>query len=134
MNQEIYLDYKGNSYGNRTEDTVCVVSNEVWNIYVDTGRGLGWDIVDGVFTPLISEEDALSINQVYIRESERHELYIYSDEQISKCDNYILLDIETEKYTRLKLDWLQYKMDVRNTKNQEGYPLEVEYPEKPEDD
>ena len=134
MNQEIYLDCKGNSYGNKTKDAIYVVSSELWNVYVDTGQGIGWDIIDGVFTPLISEEEALSINQVYIRESERHELYIYADEQISKCYNYILLDIETEKYTRLKLDWLQYKMDVRNTKNQEGYPLEVEYPEKPEDD
>lgn len=129
----IYFDNDKQAYAYEIEKYIASVDRETWRIYANTGAGIGWDIVDGEFTPLTSIENILYEAEIPIRRSERRSLYIVADEEISKCDNYILLDMDVEEYTRLKMDWLQYKMAVRNTKNQESFPFEVVYPDMPED-
>ena len=130
----IYFDNNKQAHGYEIEKYIASVDSETWRIYAGTDAGIGWDIVDGVFTPLLSTEEIQFERHLPIRESERHELYTIADEQIAKCDNHTLLDIEAEHYTRLKIQWLQYKMDVRRTQEQEGFPFEVTYPTRPDED
>lgn len=111
----IYFDNNKEAHSYELEKYIASVDSETWGIYASTDAGIGWDIVDGEFTPLMSIEDIQYEAELPIRESERHSLYIVADDQISKCDNYILLDMDVEEYTQLKIDWLQYKMEVRNT-------------------
>lgn len=129
----IYFDKKKEAYAYEIPDSIATIDSDTWMKYSGTEAGIGWDIVDGEFTPLMSIENILYEAEIPIRRSERRSLYIVADEQISECDNYILLDMDVEEYTQLKMDWLQYKMAVRNTKNQESYPFEVIYPDRPED-
>ena len=129
----IYFDNNKQAHGYEIEKYIASVDSETWGIYAGTDAGIGWDIVDGEFTPLMSIENIQYEAEIPIRKSERYSLYRVADDQISECDNYILLDMDVEEYTQLKMDWLQYKMEVRNTKNQESYPFEVVYPDMPED-
>lgn len=130
----IYFDDEGEAYAYEIPDYVTSIGSDIWSIYSGSPKGVGWDIVDRVFTPLLSTEEIQFERHLPIRESERHELYTIADEQIAKCDNHTLLDIEAEHYTRLKIQWLQYKMDVRRTQEQEGFPFEVTYPTRPDED
>lgn len=130
----IYFDEEGEAYAYEIPEYVTSISSDVWSIYSSSPKGVGWDIIDGVFTPLILPEELLYIEEIPRKESERYNLYLIAEDQISKCDNYILLGMETEKYTELRTQWLQYKMNVRKTQEQEGYPFEVTYPRRPDED
>lgn len=130
----IYFDEIGRAYGFEIEDYVCTVDSDTWKLFSETVQGVDWDIIDGEFTPLKVPEDIHYREKVLARESERHSLYTDADEQISLCDNYILLGVDTEYYSNLKIEWLQYKMSVRKTVEQETFPFEVTYPDKLDED
>ena len=130
----VYFNKNKEAHAYEILEPLATVDYDTWMKYSEMEVGVGWDIVDGVFTPLLSTEEIQFERHLPIRESERHELYTIADEQIAKCDNHTLLDIEAEHYTRLKIQWLQYKMDVRRTQEQEGFPFEVTYPTRPDED
>ena len=93
----IYFDNNKEAHAYETEGYIASVDIETWRMYADTDAGIGWDIVDGVFTPLKQADEIQNESLRLERESERGMLYTYADEQIAKCDNYILLDIEGVK-------------------------------------
>lgn len=127
----VYINEWGVALSKPVGTIICEVEADLWNTYGNLEKGEGWDIINGEFTPLI-DEDALIRSELYqLLIHERRGLYSYADEQIAKCDNYILLNLEVDRYTQLKIQWLQYKMDVRKTQEQESFPFDVEYPDKP---
>lgn len=129
----IYFNKDKEAHAYEIPNPVATVDSDTWMKYSETEVGVGWDIIDGEFTPLLDVKAIDEERESVKRERERLSLYLEADNEIFKCDNYILLDMDVEEYTRLKMDWLQYKMEVRNTKNQESYPFEVVYPDMPED-
>lgn len=129
----IYFNKNKEAHAYEIPEPLATVDYNTWLKYSETKIGVGWDIIDGEFTPLKDVKDIDEERESAERERERLRLYLEADNQISKCDNYILLDMDVEEYTQLKTEWLQYKMEVRNTKDQESYPFEVVYPDRPED-
>lgn len=127
----IYFNTKKEAHGYEIENPICIIENSLWADYCTSEVGIGWDIIDGEFTPLTSAESIQA--EILSKESEgmRRSLYEYADEQIAKYDNYILLDIDKERNTEFKRDWLLYKMEVRNTQNSPDFPYNIIYPEIP---
>lgn len=130
----VYFNKNKEAHAYEIQDPIATVDYDTWMKYSETEVGVGWDIIDGEFTPLMSIENIQYEAELPIRESERSSLYGYADVQISKCDNYILLEEDIEYYSNLKTKWLQYKMSVRKTVEQEGFPFEVTYPDRPDED
>ena len=129
----IYFNTKKEAHGYEIENPICIIEKSLWDDYCTSEVGIGWDIIDGEFTPLTSAESIRAETLSKESEGTRRSLYEYADEQIAKCDNYILLNMNVEEYTQLKRDWLQYKMAVRETQNHEDFPFNIEYPPMPTD-
>lgn len=127
----IYFDKYKDAYGYEIPDYIATIDEETWDKYCSSKLGLDYDIIEGVFTPLRDEISIKRDSEALIRENERLRKYIEADNQISKCNNYIELNIETDKYIAIKHQWLLYKMAVRETQNQENYPFEITYPSEP---
>lgn len=127
----IYFNKHKDAYGYEIPDYIATIDEETWDKYCSSKLGLDYDIIEGVFTPLRDEISIKRDSEALIKENERLRKYIEADNQISKCNNYIELNIETDKYIAIKHQWLLYKMAVRETQNQENYPFEITYPSEP---
>ena len=129
----IYFDRNKEAHAYEIQDTMATVDSDTWMKYSGTGVGVGWDIIDGEFTPLKDVKTLDEERESMKRERERLRLYIEAENHIAKCDNYIELEIQPDKYSALKRQLLEYKMAVRMTQDDVDYPFEVVYPDMPED-
>lgn len=129
----IYFNRNKEAHAYEIPEPTATVDSDTWMIYSETKVGVGWDIIDGVFTPLKDIDTLDKERETITREQERRSIYIIADEHIAKCDNYIDLELQVERYTTLKRQLLEYKMAVRETQNHEDFPFEVVYPDMPED-
>jgi len=129
----IYFDRNKEAYAYEIPDPTATVDSDTWMKYSETKIGIGWDIIDGEFTPLKDVKTLDEERKSAERERERLSLYLEADNHIAKCDNYIELEIQTDKYSALKRQLLEYKMAVRETQNYEDFPFNIEYPPMPTD-
>lgn len=127
----IYFNKFKDAFAYEIPDYIATIDDETWDKYCASKLGLDYDIIEGVFTPLRDEISIERDSEALIKENERLWKYTEADNQISKCNNYIELNIETDKYIAIKHQWLLYKMAVRETQNQENYPFEITYPSEP---
>lgn len=127
----IYFNKDKEAHAYEIIDPIATVDSDTWMKYSETERGVGWDIIDGEFTALMDVKTIDEGRESAERERERLSLYLVADNQISKCDNYIDLEIQPDKYSALKRQLLEYKMAVRMTQDDVDYPFEVVYPTLP---
>lgn len=127
----IYFNEKKEAHAYEISDYIATIDMETWEKYSDTQAGVDWDIIDGKFTPLKNIQEIDEERAIAVRKQERYGLYLTADEHIAKCDNFIELGIEQEKYTALKRQLLEYKMAVRMTQDGADYPHKVTYPSSP---
>ncbi|MDR0334514.1 MAG: hypothetical protein LBH69_01335 [Methanomassiliicoccaceae archaeon] len=93
-----------------------------------------FDVMGGTFVFNQSKYDARRYAAKDAERSlERAELYVEADKMIAKHIDYVELDLDQDGAHALTVsEWRTYKVSVRETTQQVGYPEDVTYQDRPD--
>ena len=130
---KIYFDTsKAAHYNIMPVDPIAEIDVDTWSIYGRTDRGVGWDIIDGVFVTLISPEAVERIVLTDCRKFERKNLYDQSEAWLSKLEEQLVNgDVTESEYSAKRVEIMAYRKNVRLTDTQPDFPFQVTYPDIP---
>jgi len=132
---KLYFDSNKRVYDFRQAGCVAEIDESVWSIYGRTEPGVGWDIVDGAFVPLITPEEIDRPIMDEQREIERKAVYEETEARLSQLEEqHVNEDISDQEYTERRKAIMAYRKNVRSTAKQSDYPFKVTYPDPPESD
>jgi hypothetical protein len=116
----IYFDKNKNAYAFEIPNPLATVDDETWHEYWHRTRGVDWDIVDGKFVVITSDEEIAEREKAKELKRIRAELLSEADWRIQRCNDEIKLALIP---TKDDLDMLiQYRQYLRELTEMEGWP------------
>lgn len=106
---KIYFDINKEAYGNEIENYIAVIESELWSNYCDFQLGVAYDIVDGQFVQLWSEE--FCKKKIYARDRIR-ELKLLLLNSDYKTQKYIEGQYTEEEWAVIKAERQAWRDEI----------------------
>ena len=126
---KIYFDRNKNACDFRPPDCIAEIDESAWSTYSTTEPGVGWDIIDGSFVPLMTPSETKRPILERQRKLEREIIYRQTEIELAIMEEeHVNEDISDQEYTARRKEIMAYRKSVRSTAEQSDYPFKVVYP------